>query len=63
MSVWCSARISLGPLLLLLYINDIYNSSDKLSISLFADDTNLLHDDKTLRSLSLEVIVLTMISK
>ena len=63
MSVWCSARISLGPLLFLLHINDIYNSSDKLSISLFSDDTNLLYDDKTLRSLSLEVIVLTMISK
>ena len=63
MSVWCSARISLGPLLFLLYINDIYNSSDKLSISLFANDTNLLYDDKNLRSLSLEVIVLTMISK
>ena len=62
MSVWCSARISLGPLLFLLYINDIYNSSDKLSISLFGDDTNLLYDDKNLRSLSLEVIVLTMIS-
>ena len=62
MSVWCSARISLGPLLFLLYINDIYNSCDKLSISLFGDDTNLRYDDKNLRSLSLEVIVLTMIS-
>ena len=62
MSVWCSARISLGPLLFLLYINDIYNSCDKLSISLFGDDTNLLYDDKNLRSLSLEVIVLTTIS-
>ena len=62
MSVWCSARISLGPLLFLLYINDIYNSCDKLSISLFGDDTNLLYDDKNWRSLSLEVIVLTMIS-
>ena len=62
MSVWCSARISLGPLLFLLYINDIYNSCDKLSISLFGDDINLRYDDKNLRSLSLEVIVLTMIS-
>ena len=35
----------------LLYINDIYNSSDKLSFYLFADDTNLLYADKNLRSL------------
>ena len=41
----------LGPLLLLLYINDIYNSSDKLSFYLFADDTNLLYAEKNLRSL------------
>ena len=37
----------LGPLLFLLYINDIYNSSKKLSFHLFADDTNLLYADKT----------------
>ena len=41
----------LGPLLFLLYINDIYNSSKKLSFHLFADDTNLLYADKNLKSL------------
>ena len=32
---------TLGPLLFLLYINDISNSSDKLSFRIFADDTNI----------------------
>ena len=41
----------LGPLLFLLYINDIYNSSKKFNFYLFADDTNLLHADESLRSL------------
>ena len=38
-------------LLFLIYINDIYNSSKKLSFHLFADDTNLLYADKDLKSL------------
>ena len=41
----------LGPLLFVIYINDIYNSSEKLSFYLFADDTNLLYADKDLKSL------------
>ena len=40
----------LGPLLLLLYINDIYSSSNKLKFYLFADDTNILYSHKNLKS-------------
>ena len=35
----------------MIFINDIYNSSEKLFLNLFADDTNLLYDDKDLKSL------------
>jgi hypothetical protein len=37
-----------GPLLFLLYINDICNASDILHYVLFADDTNLFHSHKNL---------------
>ena len=36
----------LGPLLFLIYVNDIYTCSNKLRFYLFADDTNLLYVDK-----------------
>ena len=45
----------LGPLLFLLYVNNIYRSSAKLAFYLFADDTNLLYADKNLRTLELVV--------
>ena len=47
----------LGPLLFLLYINDIQTSSKKFDFFLFADDTNLIVADKN--SKSLESIVNT----
>ena len=45
----------LGPLLFVIYINDIQDSSEKLKFFLFADDTNILYADKNLRSLELIV--------
>ena len=41
----------LGPLLFLIYVNDIYNASNKLEFFLFADDANLLYANKNLKSL------------
>jgi len=41
----------LGPLLFLLYINDITKASTKLNFFLFADDTNLLYANKSLKVL------------
>ena len=41
----------LGPLLFLLFINDITNSSTKLKYFLFADDTNLLCANRNLNLL------------
>ena len=39
-SVW-------GPLLFILYINDICNTSSIITLCLFADDTSLIYSDKT----------------
>ena len=42
----------LGPLLFLIYVNDIQESSDKLNFFfIFADDTNAVYADKNLKSL------------
>ena len=41
-----------GPLLFLIYINDIHNSSAKFSLFLFTDDTNLLYADTKTKTFS-----------
>ena len=42
---------SLGPLLSLLYINDIINCSDQLNFRIFADDTNVFASSPSIRDL------------
>ena len=54
----------LGPLLFLIFINDIANSSKFLDFIMFADDTNIFFKAKTLEALY-EIVntELTKISK
>ena len=45
----------LGPLLFLLYINDIYKCSSEFTFYLFADDTSIIYANNNLRTLELTV--------
>ena len=45
----------LGPLLFLLYVNDMHQCSNKFKFYLFADDTNILYADKNLKTLEVTV--------
>ena len=50
--MWCPTGVcAWSSVILNLYINDIHNSSAKLSFFLFADDTSLLYADTNLKSL------------
>ena len=42
----------LGPLLFLIYINDIFSCSNYLSFILFADDTNIFFQHKNISELT-----------
>ena len=45
----------LGPLLFLIYINDIQYSSEKLSFFPFVDDKNILYADKNIKTMETTV--------
>ena len=42
----------LGPLLFLIYINDLPNASKRLTFYLFADDTNIYHESQDFANLT-----------
>ena len=46
---------TLGPLLFLLFINDLPKSSSKLSFRIFADDTNIFYSSKNIVDLEATV--------
>jgi len=54
----------LGPLLFLLYVNDIYNAVSEGKLKLFADDTNILFYNKYLADLYNKAnVILSELSK
>jgi len=52
--MWGTQGSVLGPLLFLVYVNDIYKAIPNTDIRLFADDTNVFVNGKNLDSVAAE---------
>ena len=50
--MWCSTRINIGSITVVVYINDIASVSSILFSILFADDTTLFYSSQNLQELS-----------
>ena len=53
--MWSATGLSTGPLLFLVYVNDLHKCSNALDYHLFADDTNIFLQDQNLHSLELKL--------
>ena len=53
--MWCTQGSVLGPLLFILYINDLPNISKVLDFYLFADDTNIYYESNSLQDLERKI--------
>ena len=49
---WCPTRVCFGLLLFLLYINDLNLAIKHLKVHHFADDTNLLYTNNSIKKLN-----------
>ena len=49
--MWCTAGFHRGPLLFLIFVNDLKNSTKFLDPIMFADDTNFLYTNRNIKVL------------
>ena len=52
--MWSTSSSILGPLLFIIYVNDLCQKSEFLKLIMFADDTNLFCKSKTVKTLFLK---------